>query len=99
MSEGDVLNDEGGWTAGLRPESDYSDEELRAFAEFTEAQVAGHNPDLEQHLARYPQYAAQLRPVLESAVWFYREVREFKQEFPDFSIWDLFRTDESRAGS
>jgi len=74
---------------GLRPEEDYSDEELEAFAEFTTAQVKGENPSIEAHLAKYPQYAESLRPVLETAVWFDGEVRKLKEKFPDFSVWRL----------
>jgi len=90
-----VLRGRGGWmmrerSAGAGAAAQDCDEgELAAFAEFTEAQVAGRNPDVAEHLAKYPQYAERLRPVLESAVEFYRLVQDFKREFPGFSSLDL----------
>ena len=70
--------------------------ELRAFAEFSEAQVRGENPSIEETLARYPEHAEHLRPLLETAVDYQKDVDEFKRKYPDFSIWDFFR--DPRAG-
>lgn len=74
-----------------------SDEELSAFAEFTEAQIRGERPDLETHLAKYPQFEPSLRPVLETAVWFYEEVKRFRREHPDASVWDFLGSGPDRG--
>jgi len=76
---------------GLRPEEDYTDEELEAFGEFTEALVKGERPSLAAHLAKYPEHGESLRPALEAAEWFIAQVQEWKITHPDFSIWDLCR--------
>ncbi len=68
---------------------DVSDEYLDAFAEFTDALVTGKNPDLEEHLSKYPQFVDELRPVLETAIWVREEFQRFKREYPDVDILDL----------
>lgn len=71
--------------------------ELAAFAEFTEALIKGENPSIEETLARYPEHAENLRPLFETAVDYQRDVADFKRKFPDFSVWDLFRSPAARG--
>ncbi len=75
---------------GLRPEQEYTDEELDAFAEFSEASVRGERPSVEAQLAKYPEYAGTLRPLLEAARRFDEQAAEFRRRWPDFTVWELF---------
>ncbi len=69
---------------------EYSEEERAVMVGFTEALGRGERPSLEAYLARCPTRAENLRPVLETAVWFCGLVQEFKQAHPGFSVWSLF---------
>ena len=84
--------DAGQW--GMRKDEQtrplWSEQEMDAYAEFTEALARGEEPNLDLHLARFPQYAESLRPDLETALRIHAEVKRFRHRHPDFSIWDLF---------
>ena len=68
---------------------DLSDEELDAWAEFTEAQVRGEHPDIEAYLARRPHLAERIRPSLEAAEWLQAEFDAVRRKYPGFRAWHL----------
>lgn len=70
------------------PEEDYTDIELEAFGEFSEAARDG-NPNIEEYLRRVPESAHKLRAILETVMRLSAEVGRFRVEYPDIDLGRL----------
>ena len=77
--------DDGFWKG--MPE--YTPDEVDLVAEFSDAYVAGKNPDKEAFLARCPEHAERLRPLLETAEGLAAEFDSIRQKYPGFYAWHL----------
>jgi len=61
---------------------DFTDAELDAFGDYTDALQAQKNPDMEEYLKRCPGSADKMRPILETALLLDREITQFRRKHP-----------------
>ena len=77
----------------VAPESDYTDDELAVFGDFSDAQRDGKNPNIEEYLRRVPESADRLRPMLETVVRLCVEVERLRTEHPGVDLARLLDPD------
>jgi hypothetical protein len=65
----------------------YTDAEVDLVCEFDEAVLRGENPDVEEWLARLPEYSDRLRPLLETSQWLTDEFKRMKEKYPGLRAW------------
>lgn len=63
--------------------------ELDVMEEFIQAESAGKNPDVEEFLGKYCQFAESLRPALVGMKILSAEYRRFQKRYPDVDIEHL----------
>jgi len=68
---------------------DFSDAEIAAFGDFTDAVQQGKHPDMEEYLARCPGSEAKMRPLLEMALLLDREIAQFRRKYPHVDLRKL----------
>ena len=61
---------------------EFTDAELDMLADFSDAGLAGKEPDIEEYLARCPGSEAKMRPLLATALMLHRETARSRREFP-----------------
>ncbi|MBM3323071.1 hypothetical protein FJY69_06310 [candidate division WOR-3 bacterium] len=71
------------WHEFKDEKSEFSDDEIDAVSEFTEALVRGERPVPEAYLARRPELAERLGPLFETAQWLEEEFRQFRLNYPE----------------
>ncbi len=68
---------------------EFTDAELDVFGEYTDALLAGKNPDMEEYLKRCPGSAAKMRPILETSQLLDREITQFRRKYPHVDLGKL----------
>jgi hypothetical protein len=68
---------------------EFTDAELDMLADFSDAGLAGKEPDIEEYLRRCPGSEARMRPLLEIDVMLRREITEFRREYPHVDLGKL----------
>jgi len=67
------------------------DDDLNAFVLFSDLQLAGHDPDPDEFLARYPGHSLELRAAVEGAKLVNDAARRKEAEQPGVSLAGLMR--------
>ena len=65
---------------------DFTDAELDAFGDYTDALQAQKNPDMEEYLKRCPGSADTMRPILETALLLDRVITQFRRKHPHVDL-------------
>ena len=68
---------------------EFTDAEIDAFGDFTDAVQAGKRPDLEEYLKRCPGSEAKMRPILQTALLLDREIAQFRRKYPHVDLRKL----------
>jgi hypothetical protein len=71
----------------------YDEKHIEAFGEFTDALAQGRKPDIEEHMARYPEMGPGLRADMETAKLVYGLFHRFRARYPDKDLLDVLLPD------
>jgi hypothetical protein len=70
----------------VEPETDFTDAELDAFGEFSDAVLAGKNPSIDEYMKRVPGAGPRLRKLLEADLWLHGEVAKLRTRYPGVDL-------------
>jgi hypothetical protein len=68
---------------------EFTDAELDMLADFSDAGLAGKEPDMEEYLKRCPGSEAKMRPILETDAMLRKEITEFRRKYPHVDLVKL----------
>lgn len=68
---------------------EFTDTELDMLADFSDAGLAGKEPDIEKYLARCPGSEAKMRPLLATALMLHRETTRSRRRHPHVDLGKL----------